>query len=283
MGLPMCGRLLDAGYRLVVHNRTPQKAAPLAARGAIVADSPASLAARCDVVIACLDTVGASEIVFLGARGVVANAREGALLIDHGTIMPDLAIRVARAAGDRGLAYLDAPVSGGPEGAANGTLAIMAGGSAAAFERALPVLHAYGGAVSHLGPTPNGTHAKLVNQLLTFVHGAAAAEAIALAQRSGLDLTALADVLRSSFGHSRMLDRTLARVQSGDYKAGAALSLYDKDLAIVVKTGEEFGLTLPVTDAARVILADALGAGLAARDIAALRLRYPDSGASEKG
>jgi len=273
----MCRRLLLAGHRVLVHNRTATRIAPYVAAGAVAAHSTGELAAAADVVVTCLDTVAASESVFLGEDGIVAHARTGALLIEHSTITPALAARIAERAARRGTMFVDAPVSGGPEGAEQGTLAIMAGGSAAAFARARPVLHAYGRTVIHMGGVGTGTQAKLVNQLLTFVHGAAAAEAIALAERVGLDLETLGEVLRAGFGQSRMLDRTMARVQSEHYEAGAALRLYDKDLAIVAAVGEEAGLSLVVTDAARAILHAAVSSGLGDRDISALRLRYPDT------
>ena len=220
MGLPMCRNIMAAGFPLTVFSRTMSKSASLVEQGARAASSLASLAASSDVIITCLDTVAASESVYLDRNGLVANAPPGALLIDHSTIAPELAMRIARAARATEKDFLDAPVSGGPEGAANATLSIMVGGSSAAFDRGLPVMRAYGKTIRHMGDAGSGTHAKLVNQLLTFAHAAAAAEAIALAQRVGLDLDALGDVLRASFGHSRMLDRTLARVQKADYRRG---------------------------------------------------------------
>ncbi|MBK9978026.1 MAG: NAD(P)-dependent oxidoreductase [Gemmatimonadetes bacterium] len=276
MGGPMVRRLLAAGHRVLVFNRTEARLAPYLSSGAVATRSVGALAAAADVVITCVDTVAASERLYLDADGIVDHARTDALLIEHGTITPALARRVAERSAQRGVHFVDAPVSGGPEGAEQGTLAIMAGGSAVAFARARAVVHAYGRTIVHMGPPGAGTHAKLVNQLLTFVHGAAAAEAIALAQRVGLDLEALAEVLRAGFGQSRMLDRTLARVQGGQYDAGAALVLYEKDLGIVAGVGVEQGLQLPVTEAARAVLAAAMDEGLGARDIAALRLRYPD-------
>ncbi|MGQ0647540.1 MAG: NAD(P)-dependent oxidoreductase [Gemmatimonadaceae bacterium] len=274
MGRPMCENLLRAGYSLVVHNRTQAKTAPLEALGATVAASPADVADRVAVITTCLDTVASSEQVFLGPAGLVARARSGALLIDHSTISPSLARAIGQSAHRRGLQFLDAPVSGGPEGAQQGTLAIMVGGEEEAFTRATPILRAYGQTILRMGDVGSGTHAKLVNQLLTFVHGATAAEGIALAQRVGLDLDALAEVLRSSFGHSRMLDRTLDRVRSVNYVAGAALSLFEKDLGLVRDVGESVSLTLPVATAAQSILEAAHAAGLSASDIAALHLRY---------
>jgi len=277
MGLPMAQRLLAAGFPLVVHTRTAVRAAPVVEAGARLVDRPAAVAAQARIILTCLNTVEAVEEVMLGADGLVAAAPPGALLVDHSTISPELARRIGAAAAARGVSFLDAPVSGGPEGASRGTLAIMAGGSAEAFERALPVLRCYGTTIQRMGAVGSGTLAKLVNQLLTFVHGAVAAEAIALAQEVGLELEPLADVLRAGFGQSRMLDRTLARVAAHDYTAGAALTLYEKDLGLVQQLGEAHAFPLPVAGAAQGILRQAVQEGLGGRDIAALRLRYPDA------
>lgn len=270
----MCLRLLSAGHRVVAYNRTASRLAPFVAAGAKAAASLAEVA-QSTVIVTCLGTVAASESVYLDADGVLANAGAGSLLIEHSTITPALALRIGEVAAARGLDFVDAPVSGGPEGAEQGTLAIMAGGSATAFARAAEVVRAYGRTVVHMGGVGTGTQAKLVNQLLTFVHGAAAAEAIALAERLELDLDALAEVLRAGFGQSRMLDRTIARVRAAQYEAGAALQLYDKDLGIAAGVGEEEGMELSVLASARAILAAAIAEGLGARDISALRLRYP--------
>jgi len=270
----MCLRLLSSGYRVLVFNRTAARLAPFVGAGAEAAASLRHLA-QASVIVTCLDTVAASEAVYLDGDGVLANAAERTLLVEHGTITPALAVRIGEGAVARGLDFVDAPVSGGPEGAEQGTLAIMAGGSAPAFARAAHVMRVYGRTIVHMGGVGAGTEAKLVNQLLTFVHGAAAAEAIALAERLGLDLDALAEVLRAGFGQSRMFDRTLARVLAGRYEAGAALQLYDKDLGIAAAVGAQEGMPLPVMTAARAILRASLDEGLGERDIAALRLRYP--------
>lgn len=277
MGLPMCQRLLEAPHRLAVHTRTRARAEPLLAAGATWCEDAAALAAAAPVVITCLDTVEATEALYLGERGLVKTARPGALLIDHATITPDLARRISAAAAAGSVDFVDAPVSGGPEGARLGTLAIMMGGTEDAVARATAVARAYGGTLLRMGPVGAGTHAKLVNQLLTFVHGAAAAEALALAERLGLDLGALGTLLAQSFGHSRMLDRTLQRVRAGEWQAGAALSLYDKDLGIVAGVAHEAGMSVPVASALHEWLREALARGLGERDIAALRLMYPRS------
>jgi 3-hydroxyisobutyrate dehydrogenase/2-hydroxy-3-oxopropionate reductase len=274
MGTPMCRNLLRSGFPLTVFNRTAERAAPLVKEGARGAATPAELAERSDVVLACLGSVAASEETLLGPDGVLGRLRPGMLVVDHGTIGPDTARTIAARIAERGAEFLDAPVSGGPEGAEAGTLAIMVGGSEAAFHRAEPILRAYGRLVRRLGAVGAGSLLKLVNQLLTFVHGAAAAEAISFARRAGLDLDAASEVLRASFGQSRMLERTLPRVSAGDYEAGAALRLYAKDLALVLDAGKAAGAALPLTAAARAILERALTAGLSDRDISALYVLY---------
>ena len=270
MGLPMSRNLLKAGFSLLVYNRTPAKAESLRAAGAEVLGSPGDVAARADVICACLDRVEASREVFLGTGGVADRARPGTVAVDHGTIGPDLAREIGAALGRRTIGFLDAPVSGGPEGAEQGTLTIMAGGSAKAFERAAPVMRAYGKNLVRMGEVGAGSLTKLVNQLLTFVHGAAAAEALAFAERAGLDLAAVGEVMRSSFGQSKMLERTLGRVLAENFEAGAALRLYAKDLGLIDVVGRETGAALPMTGAARGLLAQAAARGWSDRDIAAL-------------
>lgn len=274
MGDPVCRRLLAAGYDVRVFSRTMARAQPLLDAGARAAASIAELAGSADSVLTCLDTVEACEEVALSPRGIVSHARPGTLLVELSTISPALATRVENAAAARGLDYADAPVSGGPEGARNGTLAIMVGGSDAAFARAEPILRSFGRTVVHMGSAGRGTETKLVNQLLTFVHGAVAAEAIALAEHAGLDLEKLATVLGAGFGQSRMLERTLARVASDDYEAGAALQLYRKDVTLLQELSATLGLQLAIGTPAQSILEHAIDEGFGARDIAALRLRY---------
>ena len=270
MGLPMACNLLKSGFPLLVYNRTAAKAESLRAAGAEVLTGAGDVAARADIVCACLDRVEASRDLFLGPGGVAERARPGTIALDHGTIGPTLAREIAAGLGVRGIDFLDAPVSGGPEGAEQGTLTIMAGGPAETFARAEPVLRAYGKTVVRMGEVGAGSLTKLVNQLLTFVHGAAAAEALAFAERAGLDLAAVGEVMKVSFGQSRMLDRTLGRVLAGNFEAGAALRLYAKDLGLIDEVGRETGASLPLTRAAEQLLGQAAAAGMSDRDIAAL-------------
>jgi 3-hydroxyisobutyrate dehydrogenase len=266
----MCRRLLAAGVPLVVYNRTPAKAAPLVSLGARVAADPGELAAAADVVVTCLDRVETSVEVFLGPNGVAERARPGSVGVDHGTIGPDTARQIAAGLATRGIGFIDAPVSGGPEGAEQGTLTIMAGGDAEVFERVRPTLAAYGKTIVRMGDIGAGSLTKLVNQLLTFVHGAVAAEALGFAERNGLDVAAVGEVMKVSFGQSRMLERTLGRVLAGNFEAGAALRLYAKDLGLIDQVGATSGAGLPLTRAAEQVLATATARGLAEADIAAL-------------
>ena len=277
MGLPMCHNLLKAGFPLVVYNRTAAKADELVAAGAARAPSVAALAERCHFVFACLDRVEASEEVFLGAGGVAAHARPGTIVADHGTIGPDTARHLAAGLALKGIGFLDAPVSGGPEGADRGTLTIMVGGSADHFDQAVVPMRAYGTTIVRMGEVGAGSLTKLVNQLLCFVHGAVAAEALGFGERVGLDLAALGDLMRVSFGQSRMFDRTLTRVLAGQFEAGAALRLYGKDLGLIDRAAAACGAAVPLTVAAESVLARAKAAGLAEHDIAALVHLYRPS------
>ena len=270
MGGPMCHNLLRAGFPVLVYNRTPAKAEGLRAAGARVLGSAGDVAEAADVICACLDRVEASREVFLGRDGVVDRSRAGSVAIDHGTIGPDLAREIGADLGAKGIGFLDAPVSGGPEGADQGALTIMVGGSAETFERARPVMRAYGKTVVRMGGVGAGSLTKLVNQLLTLVHGAAAAEALAFAERSGLALAAVGEVMKVSFGQSKMLERTLSRVLAGNFESGAALRLYAKDLDLIDAVARETGAVLPLTGAAGGLLAKAAARGWSDRDVAAL-------------
>ncbi len=271
MGLPMCRNLLQAGVHLTVFNRTAGRAAPLLDQGAQWAATPAELADQVDILLTCLGTVEATEAALSES---LAALRPGMLVADHGTMGPDTARRLGTGLAGHGVEFLDAPVSGGPEGAVAGTLTIMCGGSEAAFGRLEPVVRSYGRLVVRVGEVGTGSLLKLVNQLLTFVHGTAAAEALAFARKAGLDLGTAGEVLRQSFGQSRMLERALPRIESGNYDAGAALKLYHKDLGLLLGAGGDAGAALPLTGAALAVLEQALEAGLSDRDITALYLWY---------
>lgn len=276
MGMPMSRNLLRGGFELVVHNRSRKKVEQLVAEGARAASSPAEVAEASDVVLACLPTVEATEEVFLGEEGVVRHARDGQILVDHSTIGPGTARRVAAAARQTGASFLDAPVSGGPDGAQAATLTIMVGGAPEAFEQVAPVLRAMGRNVRRVGDVGSGCVAKLANQHLCFVHTAVAAEAITLAGRCGVDPHVLLEILQTSWGQSRMLERSVPRFVERNFESGAPLRLYRKDLGLVAALAEEMGVAVPLADAAIARLRAALARGLEESDLTALVIPYEE-------
>ncbi len=188
MGQGMANNLLSKGAALVVWSRTRAKVDAMSLAGASVAESPADLSGQCDIVLSCLDSVETTRRVFLGRGGLIENARCGAVLADHGTVDISTSRDCASAASAAGAAFLDAPISGGPLRAADGTLSIMVGGDEGAFATARPCLEMMGSNVRRMGNTGAGTAMKLINQALVAVHSVAAAEAFAMANAVGVDL-----------------------------------------------------------------------------------------------
>ncbi len=267
MGSRMAANVLRAGFELVVFNRTASRAGVLAAGGARVAESPARLTEEVDVVLACLGDIPASREVFTGPGGVIPSCRPGQILVDHSTVDLDTSRACHRAAEERGAAFLDAPVSGGPGGAADGTLSIMAGGVAEAFERARPVLDAMGANVLLMGPAGAGTATKLINQLLVGVHTVAACEGLLLGERAGVDAELLAGILSKSWGASRMLERAAPIVRARGFRdSGAPLRNIHKDLGIIVRLGEELGVPMPTAREAKRLYDALMAAGRGEED-----------------
>ena len=281
MGMPMARNLLRAGFEVWVWNRSRSKAEALAQEGARVADSPAHLARETEVTLACLADVPAVEAVFLGPEGLVEGARPGQVLADHSTVGPGTTRRVYEAVRARGAWFLDAPISGGPEGARNATLTLMVGGDAPAFEKALPVFRAMGRKVVLMGPSGAGTATKLANQLLVGVHTLASCEAVLLARRAGVDLDRLGEVLMASWGASRMLERNLPRLRDrDDGPSPAPLRHLVKDLGLVADLARRVGLPVPLTEEALALYRRASEQGLRDHDLTAVaRLLEGESGA----
>lgn len=271
MGLPMAGNLLRAGFELEVYNRTAAKAEPLVAAGARLVASPADLAATTDIVLICVADAAASKAVFLGDRGVLESARPGQIFVDHGTVDIDTARQLHAAAEAVGARFLDAPISGGPDGAAAATLTIMVGGTKEGFAAALPVFRALGENIVHLGAVGTGTAAKLANQLLVGVHTVAACEALLLGARAGIDPQELAGVLMSAWGASRMLERIAPIVAERRFRpSGVPLRILAKDLAIIVELAAAMDLDLAAARQAESTHRRAIDRGMAEADLAAI-------------
>jgi 3-hydroxyisobutyrate dehydrogenase-like beta-hydroxyacid dehydrogenase len=222
MGAGMVSRLLDAGYEVILWARNPAKLGALTGRGARTAADPGELVRRSDVVLGCLLDTAVIREVYLGSGGAAAAARPGQLFVEHATFDPALAVELAGALAEQGAGFLDAPVSGGPGGAANGTLVSMVGGDAAVLAQLNDVLGTYCARIRHAGATGSGLRLKLVNQLLVCTHAVAAAEASALVLRSGIDPTVAHEALMGGWAASTMLDEQLPKACAGDFDGHGA-------------------------------------------------------------
>lgn len=241
MGRAMSRNLLKAGFELRVWNRTASRMDELVAEGAAAAASPADLAAQSDIIISCVSDTPDVEAVLLGENGVIAGARPGALVIDMSTISPQATRAIAARLKERGVAMLDAPVSGGSEGAARGTLSIMVGGAEADVARAMPAFQAMGKTITHVGGAGAGQTVKLVNQLLVVVNALGMSEALLFAQAGGVDLRKTLDAVSQGAGGSWMLSNRGPQILARDWRPGFTIDLQQKDVRLVLAAAEQFG------------------------------------------
>ncbi|GHI00007.1 NAD(P)-dependent oxidoreductase [Neobacillus kokaensis] len=243
MGSRMAGRLLDHGYQVQVYNRTKEKVRALVEKGAVHAETIALLAESCDMICTCLSMPSDVEEVYLGVSGILDHARPGTVCIDFTTVGADTSRAVFEKAAERGIDYLDAPVSGGPEGAENGSLTIMVGGERAAFEKVAPVLGVLGKTIEYLGKSGSGSIAKLINQYLVAVHSLAASEAMVTGAAFGLDSEKLLNILKVSYGDSAMLRRHMEQyVLDRQFAPGGAVKYVHKDVRLANQLLEQAGL-----------------------------------------
>jgi 2-hydroxy-3-oxopropionate reductase len=247
MGAPMAGNLVEAGHSLVVHSRSPEPVEALAGAGAETAESPRKVAERADVVITMLPDSPAVEAVVLGDDGVLAGASEGDLLVDMSTIHPTVSVAIAQAAAERGVAALDAPVSGGDVGAQQGTLSIMVGGDQAAFDRAHPIFEALGKTIMHVGDSGAGQVVKACNQIVVAVTIEAVSEALVLGSKAGVDPARILDVLGGGLAGNKVMEVRRRNFLEHDFTPGFRIDLHHKDLNIALETGDAYGVPLPAT------------------------------------
>jgi 2-hydroxy-3-oxopropionate reductase len=250
MGRPMARNLVQAGHRLIVLDRNPVPVAELVLLGAEVAETPGAVAARADVVITMLPDTPDVEEVALGPAGVLSGIRPGALYLDMSTVSPMLAERIAGAGAAKGIAVLDAPVSGGEVGAQKATLSIMVGGEAGAFERALPLFQAMGKNIVHCGGPGAGQIVKACNQILVALTIEGVAEALTLGARAGVDPAKIVQVLGAGLARCGILETRGARVLAGDFAPGFRSRLHYKDLRIALAAGQAYQSPLPATSVA---------------------------------
>ena len=245
MGQGMVDNLLEKGADLTVFTRTRSKIEAMIDRGAKCATSVADLTQKVDVVLVCLPSVQTTRDLLLGDDGVIANASPGQVIVDHSTVDIATSRACAEAAEAKGAHFLDAPISGGPGGASGGTLAIMVGGSEAAFETVHEYFSKMGANVKLMGPSGAGTAMKLINQLLVGVNTVAAAEAFALANSAGVDIQAAADLLAVSWGNSVMVGRSAPITATREFpNSSAPVRNLDKDLGIIRDLASAEGLSL---------------------------------------
>ena len=241
----MARRLLAAGFPLTVHSRSPGPVDRLVAAGAGRAGSPAEVARASQIVITMLPDTSDVEHVVLGDDGVASSLAEGALLIDMSTIDPGPTREIAEALAPQGVQMLDAPVSGGERGAIDGTLSIMVGGSEQAFARATPILGSMGRDIVHVGPTGAGQVAKACNQLVVAATIEAVAEALVLAERSGVDAAKVREALLGGFAGSKILEVHGQRMLDRAFEPGFRARLHRKDARIVMDAAEASGAPVP--------------------------------------
>jgi len=243
----MARNLVDKGFDVVVWNRTVQRMEPLVESGAAAGSSPADVARRCDIVMICVsDTRDVQEVV-VGTDGVVEGLHRGSLIVDHSTISPSATVDLAGIVEAKSAHWLDAPVSGGSEGAVRGTLAVMVGGDAQQLERARPAMDTYASTVSHVGPTGAGQTAKLVNQILVVVTGLAVSEAMMFAQGADLDLHSTLAAVEGGAAGSWMLSNRGPQMIERDWRPGFTIDLQQKDLRLVLEAADQMGVPLPAT------------------------------------
>jgi 3-hydroxyisobutyrate dehydrogenase len=246
MGAAMAANIVRAGFPLTVWNRTPGRGQELVDLGTSFAETPAAVAADSDIVVICVSDTPDVEAVLFGADGVTAGAREGTLVIDCSTIAPSGSWKFAERLDALGLAMVDAPVSGGSEGARNATLTIFVGGHERDVERARPVLTAIGRTITHVGPIGAGQAVKAVNQVILAGAYLGVAEGIVLAIKAGLDVPQVIEALGGGAAQSWVLANRSGRMLDNDYPLGFKLSLHRKDLAIALGLADQLGVSLPL-------------------------------------
>ncbi|MGE0394593.1 MAG: NAD(P)-dependent oxidoreductase [Vicinamibacterales bacterium] len=270
MGAPLVGHLLARGFPVTVYARRPEAAAPVVAQGATAAATPRAVGAASDVVVTMVTATADVEQVLLGENGVADGLRPGGLVVDLSTIDPDGARRLAKRLAERGIDFIDAPVSGGPEGAKQGTLTIMAGGDTAALARVRPLLDAFSARVFHMGASGAGQVTKACHQLLLLITTEGVAESLALAAKAGVDPGAVRDVMLQAMASSRALDRFGGSMAARNFEPGIPAKLYRKDAQIVHDLATRVGASLPAGDVVRANIARVLDASRGDEDLSVL-------------
>jgi 2-hydroxy-3-oxopropionate reductase len=284
MGRPMAKNLMGAGYELVLHNRSPEKAEELAKEGnATAAGSPREVAETCNIVITMLPDSPDVEAVVTGEGGVLEGIRDGALLVDMSTISPVVTEELSEKVREKGASMLDAPVSGGDVGAIEGALSIMVGGSEEDFERARPLFDVMGKVATHVGPIGAGQVVKACNQIVVALTIEAVSEALVLGSKGGVLPEKLVEALSGGLAGSAVMEAKKEKFFSHDFEPGFRIELHHKDLGIALAAGREYGVALPVTAIVDQMLEASKAKGRGDRDHSALLTLLEEAAQHEIG
>ena len=269
-GRPMALNLMKRGFPLVVHDIDPAKVEPLRARGAVVADSPERVAAATDRTISMVETTAQTEAVIAGEQGIIRSAGAGHIVISMGTIDPFVARRLGDTLAARGVAMLDAPVSGGTERAETGELSIITGGAPETFEACRDLFTAMGTRIFRVGGLGQGLAMKLVNNMLVQVNLVAVAEALVMGVKAGLDPRTIYEVVRVSTGTSSAFERRVPKILARDFTPGGTIDVYYKDQELETAFAKQLGVPVLLANVSQQVYQMARAAGLAKQDGAAI-------------
>ncbi len=276
MGLGMAQSLRRKGYALRVFDVRSDAVKAFAAEGGVACTSPADVASGCDVLVSVVVNAAQTESVLFGENGAAAALKKGGVFVMCSTVDPKFSIGIEARLDELGVGYLDAPISGGAARAARGEITMMTAGRPQAYEKALPVLEAMSAKVYRLGDAAGpGSTVKIVNQLLAGVHIAAAAEAMALGIRAGVDPAQIYEVITHSAGNSWMFENRMPHVLSGDYTPLSAVDIFVKDLGLVLDTARASKFPLPLAATAHQMFSMASSAGHGREDDAAVIKIFP--------
>ena len=271
LGLPIAGNLQRAGFPMRVHTRSRGPENDPTLQGCVSTPTPAETARGVDVLLICVSDDAAVESVLFGPDGAASTLAAGACVVDCSTTSPACAIAAAQRLAQQQVRFLDAPVTGGTEGARDGSLTVLVGGDPEVLARVQPLLQVIGASVHHFGPVGSGQQVKAVNQVLVAGSYAAVAEAMALGEQLGLPMTAVIDALQSGAASSWALSHRARNMLENDYPLGFRLALHHKDLGIALDTADSVDLTLPITQRVHQMEQDLMNRGHGEEDVSALR------------
>lgn len=283
MGLGMANNILIKNKEINIYSRSKSKIDLLGEGNIIEHSSISSIAKRCDVLFTCLPNIQTSIDVFLGKGGILESSNSESVIVDHSTVDIDTSKLIWEKSLDKSVYFIDAPISGGPEGAKSGSLTIMCGGDSVAFEKIKHILEMMGTSVVHMGGAGTGTMMKLVNQLLTSVNTVASIEALLLADESGIDVKSALSVLKSSFGYSKMVERNVPYFAKKRFEnSSAPIRNLEKDLKIILDYSQMLNLKLPLTELSLNIFTETNKLDLVEPDMSAISIYLKELGEKDE-